>query len=257
MERKIIPLWPEGIVPFADKSPDQPAPTLTAYEVAGAETAMVVCPGGGYEFKADHEGGPVAERFTREGIACYVLDYRVHPCFYLAPLADAQRAIRLVRAMGYKKVGILGFSAGGNLCCSAATHWDLGNPNFTEPVEHLSCRPDFFVPCYPVASFTQFTHVGSVVALLGEPDDHTWRRYFSSELNVTPETPPAFIWHTANDELVPVENSLLLAGALSKNGVKFELHVYPDGPHGMGLAEDRPDVSQWPAEAARFIKGLA
>ena len=253
--RPIIQLWPNAVAPYSEQSPDQAQPSLAAYEVSGAKIAVVVCPGGGYVCKADHEGGPVAERLNLEGIAGYVLDYRVKPCHHMAPLADAQRAIRVVRAMGYEYVGILGFSAGANLACTAATHFDAGDPDAEDAVERLSCRPDFFVPCYPVVSFTQFPHLGSVENLLGEAvDDHAQRRYFSAELNVNAQTPPAFIWHTANDGAVPVENSLLLAGALSRAGVCFELHVYPDGPHGIGLGEDNPEARNWPEECLRFIR---
>ena len=249
----LIPLWP-GAAPYTDECPGQAQPSLKAFPAEGAKIAVVVCPGGGYEFKAPHEGDPVAERFAREGIAGFVLDYRVKPCHYLAPLSDAQRAIRVVRAMGFDHVGILGFSAGGNLTCSAATHYDKGDPDADDPVEGLSCRPDFFVPCYPVVSMLQYPHTGSILALLGGPDQFPKQRFFSAELNVTPDTPPAYIWHSSNDELVPVENNLMLAGALSRAGVLFELHVFADAPHGVGLAEDQPDIATWPAECAAFIK---
>ena len=254
--RKRIPLWPDGVAPYTAKSPDQAQPSLEAWEVPDADIAVVICPGGAYVCKADHEGAPVAERLNRHGISGYVLDYRVKPCDPMAPLSDARRAIRAVRAMGYAHVGILGFSAGGNLTCAAAVHWQTGRQEDPDPLERLSSRPDFFVPCYPVASFTQYPHVGSVESLLGCVDDHALRRYFSAELNVTRETPPAFIWHTANDASVPVENSLLLAGALSRAGVPFELHVYPDGPHGIGLGEDNPDARTWPEECVRFIRRI-
>ena len=219
-EKGLIRLW-SGDAPYADKSPDQNPPTLKPFEAEGAQVAVVVCPGGAYFFKADHEGDPIAERLHAGGVSGYVLDY----------------------------------SAGGNLICNAATHWDDGDPASEDPLERLSSRPDFFVPCYPVVSFTQFPHLGSVENLLGEAvDDHAQRRYFSAELNVNAQTPPAFIWHTANDGAVPVENSLLLAGALSRAGVCFELHVYPDGPHGIGLGEDNPEARNWPEECLRFIR---
>ena len=131
-----------------------------------------------------------------------------------------------------------------------------GDPAADDPAERASCRPDFFVPCYPVASFTQFPNIGSVNALLPDFDDMKLRRFFSAELNVTPDTPPAYIWHTSDDGSVPVENSLLLAGALSSHGVPFELHVYPDGPHGIGLAPEYPDARHWPEECLRFIKSV-
>ena len=138
----------------------------------------------------------------------------------------------------------------------AAVHSDPGDPADPDPLERLSSRPDFLVSCYSVVSFFQYPHVGSVLALLGDGNDMAGRRYFSAELNVTADTPPAYIWHTANDDLVPVENSLLLAGALSRAQVPFELHIYPEGPHGIGLAPDFPDARHWPEECARFIKRM-
>ena len=254
--RNNIPLWPQGGAPYAEQSPGQAEPSLTAFEAPGADIAVVVVPGGGYCHKAEHEGAPIARRLNEGGVAGYVLDYRVHPCHAMAPLADGLRAIRVVRAMGYKYVGILGFSAGGNLVCNAATHWDAGDPDAGDALERLSSRPDFFVSCYAVVSFNHYAHIGSVVSLLGESDDQARRRFFSAELNVNADTPPAFIWHTANDGCVPVENSLALAGALARAGVPFELHVYPDGPHGIGLAGDNPDARFWPEECLRFIKNL-
>lgn len=249
----MIWLWP-GEAPYSEQSPGQARPSLTPFPVEDAATAVVVCPGGGYAMKSDHEGGPIARMLNRGGIAAYVLDYRVHPCHHMAPLTDALRAIRRVRAMGYRHVGILGFSAGGNLCCNAATHYDAGDPASEDPVERLSGRPDFFVPCYPVVSFTSYAHYDSFLKLVGEPDRHALERFFSAELNVSADTPPAFIWHTADDELVPVENSLMLARALSRYGVPYELHIYPSGPHGLGLAEDYPEVRVWARQCVDFIR---
>ena len=254
MSEAILPLWPGREAPYSAECGDQAQPSVKAFPVEGARVAVVICPGGSYEFKAENESDPIARRLNREGIAGYVLDYRVKPCNPMTPLTDAQRAIRLVRSMGYDYVGIVGFSAGGNLTCSAATHYDAGDPDAADPIDRLSCRPDFFVPCYAVVSMTQFPHTGSILALLGGPDQHPMQRFFSAELNITPDTPPAYIWHTANDELVPVENSLLLASALARAGVMFELHVFPDAPHGADLGEGTPDISTWPAEAARFIR---
>lgn len=242
---QIIPLWPNE-APYTAESPDQAQPSITEFKVAGSRGAVVVCPGGGYAMKADHEGAPIAEMINAAGVSAYVLDYRVAPCHYLAPLSDASRAIRVVRSMGYEKVAILGFSAGGNLCCSAATLYTPGNPDAADPIERLSSRPDAFIPCYAVASLCQYTHGGTRQNLLGKhADDPTLVRRFSAELNVTPDTPTAFLWHTSTDEAVPVENSLNLAAALSAKGVPFELHVFPVGSHGLGLATDHPDVAQW------------
>lgn len=244
MNRKIL-LW-NNEAPYTAQSPDQDQPSIEEYRVEGSRGAVVVCPGGGYYMKAPHEGGPVAEMLNNTGISAYVLDYRVHPCHCMAPLSDASRAIRLVRSMGYEKVGILGFSAGGNLTCCAATQYTDGDPDAADPVERLSSRPDAFVPCYPVVSLLEYQHIGSREGLLGDSvDDIPLARYFSAELNVTKDTPPAFIWHTTNDELVPVQGSLLLAKALADKGVPFEMHIFPEGRHGLGLAPENPVVAQW------------
>ena len=245
MHEKIY-LWKED-APYTQFSPLQAQPSVTEYAVPGSRGAVVVVPGGGYCMKADHEGAPIAEMLNQAGVSAYVLDYRVKPCHMLAPLSDAKRAIRLVRSMGYEKVAILGFSAGGHLTCTAATLYDAGNPDAADPLERLSSRPDAFIPCYAVVSFGAFTHRGSRESLLGQENADNWElvRKFSNELHITPDTPEAFIWHTAADQAVPVENSLNLALALSAQGVPYEMHIFPQGRHGLGLAEEFEDVKQW------------
>ena len=245
MHEKIY-LWKED-APYTQFSPLQAQPSVTEYAVPGSRGAVVVVPGGGYCMKADHEGAPIAEMLNQAGVYAYVLDYRVKPCHMLAPLADAKRAIRLVRSMGYEKVAILGFSAGGHLTCTAATLYDAGDPDAADPLERLSSRPDAFIPCYAVVSFGAFTHRGSRESLLGQENADNWElvRKFSNELHITPDTPEAFIWHTAADQAVPVENSLNLALALSAQGVPYEMHIFPQGRHGLGLAEEFEDVKQW------------
>ncbi len=251
-ELQVIPLWADGSIPYWQEG--QCVPALTAYPVEGSRGAVVVCPGGGYRFRASHEGGQVARMLNMAGISAYVLDYRVHPCHYEAPLSDASRAIRMLRHMGYEKVGILGFSAGGHLTCSAATLYTPGNPEAEDPIERFSSRPDAFIPCYPVVSFNSFGHYGSRAALLGEHQhDLALARRFSAELNVTSDTPPAFIWHTATDSGVPVHNSINLALALANNGVPCEMHIFPEGPHGLGLAGGNPVVGQWPALCQKWL----
>ena len=249
-----IPLWP-GDAPYSDRSPGQAQPSLQPYPAENARGAVVVVPGGGYYMKAGHEGDPIALMLNSQGISAYVLDYRVHPCHPLAPLTDASRAIRLVRSLGYEKTAILGFSAGGHICCSAATHYDAGDPDSADPVERFSSRPDAFIPCYAVTLFrAPYTHLSSRQGLLGEEwEKEEWVRYFSTEENVTPDTPPAFLWHTAEDGLVPVQNSLILAKALADKGVSFELHVYPKGMHGMGLASLCVPAAQWGGELCRWL----
>ena len=240
---KRIMLW-EGEAPYTQESGFQPS--MTVFSVKGSKGAVVVIPGGGYSMKAPHEGDPVAEMINKAGVSAYVLDYRVAPMDKRAPLSDAKRAIRLVRSFGYEKVAILGFSAGGHLCCTAATMYDTGDPDSDDPIERISSRPDGFIPCYAVVSLASYTHNGTRECLLGdEAADWNQIRYYSNELRVTKDTPEAFIWHTAADDLVPVENSLNLASALSAQGVPFELHVFPYGRHGLGLAEETEDVKQW------------
>lgn len=243
---EVLPLWADQNAPYTDECQGQAQPSVTAYPAEGSKGAVVVCPGGGYVMKAPHEGGPIAEKINEAGVSAFVLDYRVKPCPIEAPLGDALRAIRLVRSLGYEKVAILGFSAGGHLTCSAATLYTPGDPQSSDPVERYSSRPDAFIPCYAVVSFASFRHQGSLESLLGEKkNDYELIRRFSAELHVTPDTPPAFLWHTAADAGVPVENSLNLASALAHACVPFEMHIYPEGPHGLGLAEKYADVRTW------------
>lgn len=245
MENKKIYLWAEE-APYTAESKEQAQPSVTAFEVEGAKGAVVICPGGGYGGKADHEGAPIARRLNEYGVSAFVLDYRVKPCHRYAPVTDAKRAIRVVRSLGYEQVGILGFSAGGHLTCSAATMYDKGNPDAEDPIERLSSRPDVFIPCYPVVTMVGDTHWGSREALLGDLwEDEATRREFSPELNVTEDTPPAFIWHTWRDNAVPVTNSLNLASALTAKGVPVTMHIYENGWHGLGLADDMKDVGTW------------
>ena len=249
-------LWTED-VPYMDESPDQDPPFLTAYAAKGAEIALIICPGGGYHIKSRLEGARIAMHFRERGFSCFVLDYRVDPGNPLAPLADANRAVRVVRAMGYRYVGIMGFSAGGHLAACAAVHWDRGNSRASDTIERVSCRPDFLVCCYAVTSFVTFPQQGSAQRLLGEAyPDPALLVYFSPERYVNAETPPAFIWHSALDAKVSPRHSMLLAEAFSKAGVPYELHIYPDGKHGINLAKKYPFASQWPDECARFIDAV-
>ena len=247
-------LWTEN-VPYMDESPDQDPPFLTAYAAEGAEIALIICPGGGYHIKSRLEGARIAIHFRERGFSCFVLDYRVDPGNPLAPLADANRAVRVVRAMGYRYVGIMGFSAGGHLAATAATHWDAGDPDADDPLERLSCRPDFFVVCYALTSFARYPQQGSVGHLLGEEAENPeLLHFFSTEEHVNADTPPCFIWHCTGDTKVSPGHSLVLAQALTDAGVPYELHIYPGGKHGIGLARRYPIAKEWPEECLRFIK---
>ncbi len=258
-----INLW-EDEIPGFDPSIEQEKPNLTPFLLDKQQPhgAVIVCPGGGYWGKADYEGTPIARWLNSIGIAAFVLDYRVTPYRHPNPLLDAQRAIRLVRwhakewQLKPNRIGILGFSAGGHLASTAGTHFDDGDSQAIDPIDRVSCWPDALVLCYPVITFGEFRHDGSMVALLGENPSEELRHMLSNETQVTVHTPPAFLWHTANDEAVPVENSLLFASAMSRNKVPFALHVFPDGPHGLALAEGNPVVSAWTGLCAAWLKGL-
>jgi acetyl esterase/lipase len=260
-------LWPDG-APGAVGTEAVDKPKITVYlappeQATGA--AVVVCPGGGYRVvAADHEGKQVAEWLNSLGVSAFVLQYRLgeryrHP----APLQDTQRAIRMVRSRAAewrvdpKRVGILGFSAGGHLASTAATHFDDGRPEAADPIDRQGSRPDFAVLCYPVISLVDpVAHAGSRSYLLGDPADPALVELLSNERQVTARTPPTFLWHTADDAGVPVENSLRFFEALHKAGVPGELHVFPHGRHGLGLAPGDPVVGQWPALCARWMGGL-
>lgn len=259
-----IELWPEG-APYARGNEAEDRPAITPYLVEGTDgpvSLVVVCPGGGYTHRANHEGEPIAKWLNTLGISAVVLDYRVGPYQHPAPLGDAQRAIRYVRSRAAEwnvdpnRVGILGFSAGGHLASTAGTHYDNGNPEAADPIEQRSSRPDFMVLCYPVISFGEYRHNGSRVNLIGENPPEELVSLLSNELQVTEDTPPSFIWHTSDDPAVPVENALLFASALSRNKVPFELHSYMTGRHGLGLALDHPEAVTWTELCARWLKRL-
>lgn len=258
-----VPLW-SGEPPRFDSNREQEAPSLTPYLVAANRPygAVIVCPGGGYQGRAAHEGEPVARWLNSAGISAFVLNYRYAPYHHPVPLMDLQRAIRHVRhrAMEWtidpNHIGVLGFSAGGHLASTAGTHFDNGKTGSDDPVERHSCRPDALVLCYPVISFGEYRHDGSMRNLLGDSPEEALRQSLSNETQVTAETPPTFLWHTSDDEAVPVENSLLFARALRNAGVPFEMHIYPSGRHGLGLAEDDARVGAWPGTCASWLRDL-
>lgn len=229
--------------------------------------AVVVCPGGGYGVLAyDWEGSDIARWLNSEGIAAFVLKYRLpgsksNIIAYKSPLMDAQRAMRLARYHAEKwnidpgKVGVMGFSAGGHLASTLSTHYDSGDPSNDDPVERESCRPDFSILVYPVISFTkEYTHVGSRENLLGKDPDPQLVQHFSNELQVTADTPPAILIHSGDDDAVPVENSMAYYHALQKLGINSELHIYPYGGHGYSLAIGRGHLSTWPDRVSEWIK---
>lgn len=255
-----VPLW-DGTPPGFHADYGHPAPTLTPYPInTGSPTAaVVVCPGGGYRMKAEHEAEPVARWLNTLGVAAFVVDYRVAPYRHPIPLLDARRAIQLVRcnaerwSVDPERVGILGFSAGGHLASTAGTHEEaIDGPE--DEVSQFPFLPNAMILCYPVISFVEHRHSGSMDNLLGENPPEELRRSLSNHLLVNDQTPPTFLWHTANDGSVPVENSLMFASALSQYGVPFDLHVFADGVHGIGLANDHPSAGSWTDQCARWLK---
>lgn len=271
----VIPLWP-------DKAPhtvgDSPAdkPSLTVFRASPDKAngaAVVVCPGGGYGFLADdHEGKQVAAFLNGLGVTAFVLKYRIvqkdrpgplHP----APLADAQRAIRLVRHRAKEfgidpgRVGIMGFSAGGHLASTAGTHFDAGAQKADDAVEKQSCRPDFLILAYPVISMEDGVgHGGSRNNLLGPKPDPNLIAHYSNDKQVTKDTPPTFIFHTNADTAVIPENAIRFYLACKKAGVPVELHLYEKGKHGVGLGRDpkwtggETSVATWPDRLAEWMK---
>jgi acetyl esterase/lipase len=227
----------------------------------GSGAAIVVCPGGGYQHLADHEGAPVAEWLRSIGVAAFVLKYRIAPRYHHpAPMVDAARAIRTVRAHAGNwaidpgKIGILGFSAGGHVASTAGTHFDHGNPESADPVERVSSRPDLMVLIYPVITMGAHAHAGSRRNLIGPSPDAALVTLLSNEEQVDNHTPPTFLVHTVDDPGVPVENSMMFAAALRKAGVPYEMHLYQHGPHGFGLGASLQGVSSWPALCADWLR---
>jgi acetyl esterase/lipase len=265
-EPTVVLLWPDG-APGAVGNEETDRPSLTVYRPPADKattTAVVVCPGGGYGALAvDHEGKQVADWLNANGITAFVLRYRIAPRYHHpAPLQDAQRAIRLVRARAAEwnvapdRIGILGFSAGGHLTSSAGTHFDTGKPDAANTIERTSCRPDFMVLVYPVISFTTpYTHQGSKRNLLGENPDGELVESFSNEKQVTATTPPTFLVHTNEDTGVPPENSVLFYLGLRKAGVPCEMHIYEKGRHGLGLGGNDPAFSTWPPHCITWLRG--
>lgn len=242
-------------------------PTLTVYlppPDKATGDAIVVCPGGGYSIlAAGHEGVDVAKKLNELGIAAFVLKYRIPnretmPKPEIGPLQDAQRAIQMVRQNARKwninknSVGILGFSAGGHLAATAATHY---NKPYIRVRKRESLRPDFAVLIYPVITFTHsFGHTGSRDNMLGKDATAEQVREYSNELHVTPKTPPTFLVHAKNDP-VSYKNTLLFADSLNAKGVFSEVLLFEEGGHGFGLVNKTSDI-QWVERMSLWLKKL-
>jgi acetyl esterase/lipase len=281
-----LPLWPAGKVPNYQKTAEVEkrdtgeiirislvqSPEITVYlpsKRTATGQAVIICPGGGYGFLAyDWEGIDPARLLSAKGIAAIVLKYRLpnsksNITPHLSPLMDAKRAMRMVRANAGKwnikknAVGIMGFSAGGHLAATLATHFDNGDINASDSIERQSSRPDFAVLVYPVISVSKsIMHTGSRNNLIGENADSSLAKLYSNELRVTKETPPTFLIHATDDKAVPVENSLLFYQALKDHGVSVEMHLYPKGGHGFGLAVGKGYLETWTDRLVEWMRSL-
>lgn len=226
-------------------------------------TAVVICPGGGYWLLAyKHEGIDIAKWFNKMGVSAFILKYRLPDNSIMkdksvGPLQDAQEAIRIVRRnakdwnIDSNKIGIMGFSAGGHLASTASTHFD-------EKVYHVtdstSARPNFSLLIYPVVSMDPaITHMGSHNNLIGENATKEQEKHFSNELQVTEQTPPAFLVHSLNDNVVPVQNSINYALAMKNFKTPCELHIYETGGHGYGLGRSNGTESAWPEACKKWL----
>lgn len=252
-------------------------PTLTTYIMYDPQSkqdpnrqsrkrpAVIICPGGGYEFCSPREAEPVAMQFCAAGIQAFVLDYCVSPIRYPEALTDASEAIKTVRKNADKwdidpdKIAVCGFSAGGHLAASIGTLWN------SEPAIKCSNRenmPNAMILSYPVIIWGDKTHKGSFYALLGNNLSDTEYSRMSLEKRVSSDTPPAFLWHTFTDTCVPVENSLEFADALREHDIPFEMHIYPEGNHGLSLvtkevcdeADINPHTGTWIKLACEWLE---
>jgi acetyl esterase/lipase len=269
-----IRLW-EGAAPGALGEDEKDVPSLRPFlpaERRGSGAGVVVFPGGGYGGLAGHEGEGYARWLCGYGIAAFVVRYRLGSAGYRHPvmLEDAERALRVVRSraadwgLDPDRVGVMGSSAGGHLAATVLTQGDRGDPDATDPVDRLSARPAFGILCYPVISMRDpLAHAGSRRNLLGEEPDPALALQLSNELQVRADTPPTFVWHTADDAAVPVGNSYAFAAALAEAGVPHELHVYPSGRHGLGLGVRDPagravdELLPWTRACARWLAEVA
>lgn len=258
--KEAFPLWAKDTPGALGADPVKDIPTLTPFFPAADKAtgaAVVICPGGGYGGLAAHEGRDYALWLNAHGIAGFVLKYRLGSAGYRHPamMNDVNRAVRYVRAnagdwkLDAKRIGVMGSSAGGHLASTAVTHFDAGKADAADPIERASSRPDLGILCYPVITMGTHTHQGSKNNLLGKEPAEELVKLLSSELQVSPSTPPCFVWHTWEDKGVKVENALGFVTALQRNGVPFDFHVYQKGGHGMGLGARNWDPEKTPITA--------
>lgn len=270
---KPIYLWPENPKVMPDREAIQSGrvmavdnPSMTPFwPDPGTATggAVVIFPGGGYvRLAIEHEGYDIARWFSQQGIAAFVVKYRMEPYQFPIPLLDGLRAIRYLRAhapdwnLKANQIGVVGFSAGGHLAASVATRHDFNAQAVEDdPWGNVSARPDFVVLGYPVITLDGAdAHPGSRTALLGDNPNPVQLRENSLQHQVKPGVPPMFIVHGANDKAVPVGNSLALFTEVQKHNKQSELHIYQTNTHGFGMREGEGSVSEWPAVLRNWLE---
>jgi len=276
--QSIVKLWPKGtpgevVSPKPEETFDGKRvryvsePTLTVYlpsKEQNTGVAVIICPGGGYGIEAmDHEGYDVADFLQSHGIAGIVLKYRLPYGHSELPLQDAQQAMRLVRFHAEEwqidptKVGIAGFSAGGHLASTLSTHFDSGKKDAVDPIDRISSRPDFSILLYPVVTFKEeWGHMGSRENLIGKTNDWKIIERFCNELQVTNQTPPAFIALADDDTAVKPRNSIEYYLALKREGIPAELHIFKEGGHGFGMHKTGKAHDQWPLMVVEWMKAM-
>lgn len=257
-----IALW-SGPAPVGDGATEDANAWITVHRPAGnsSQTAIVICPGGGYGgLVVEPEGHGIAAWLNKHGITGVVLEYRLPKGRHAVPLLDAQRAIRTVRAnaktwdLSPSKIGIMGFSAGGHLASTAATHFDDGKSSATNLIDQTSCRPDFAILVYPVVTFLgDKTHQGTKTNLLGNDPSPELAKMYSNELQVTSKTPPMFLTHALDDKPVPPENSQALFAALQANKVSAKYLELPSGGHGLNGYQG-PMWDAWQEQSLAWLK---
>ncbi len=258
-EPEKIALW-DGPAPLGDGTFAATNAFITVYHPEKPNgAAVVICPGGGYKFRSmNPEGHNVAHWLNEHGITGVVLEYRLPDGKSFIPLIDAQRAVRTVRAKAAewgcdpKKVGIAGFSAGGHLASTAATHFDSGDTQSADPINRVSCRPDFAILIYPVITMGEKTHNGSKNNLLGKTPTPEAIELFSSEKQVTAQTPPTFLAHAQDDRLVPPDNSQMFFNALRAHNVHSEYLKLPSGGHGLNK-HSGPMWEEWQTKSLQWL----
>lgn len=261
---RVMRLW-DAAAPGAVGSEEADTPTLTFYPPngRGTGTAVVVAPGGGYgNLAMNHEGRQIANWFNAQGVAVFVLRYRLGPTYrHPVELGDAKRALRLVRARAAEfnvqptRIGLMGFSAGGHLASTAGTMFDAGSPAAADPIDRVTSRPDFLILAYPViTSSGPYVHQGSMRNLLGDAPAAALLDEMSTDRRVTKDTPPTFLFHTNADTTVPAENSVLFYLALRKAGVPAELHIFEPGAHGVGLGMNDATLQAWPPLLSGWLR---